>query len=581
MSTSRRKTVNTGKHKSERDTKIPYVRFISAILHFFLGKKYPTEGDCNFSKVGPRVLEVKCAENEVSIQTLRLRLSSTSSTSVVTPMVHSSAIPTTTTTLKRQSSALPGPSKKANKTKESTPSLKEPEVVSQQTTLDDFVAHSSTSATTTTVPVTSIPDTTPVINPTPPVSQIAEPTSVAANTGPVVVQTSQPFSQFEGDLNFFNMFNTSGKPKTIYTSPTSINKPEHHFSQILTSFSGPNLGTVDAHVNKLDEKVDSLAASLNTNTIAINQAGEELKTLSSATATKANASHLSSLQDEVNQLKDNMARNTNQLQFLTGHVDHLTGEVRSLSEKMETANQLPSQLLTKINEPAPAPTSSFTENARVSLNIAVELTHQATSAIPELEDLVDKLEANARTKPIADDVVAATTVVLPRDDDKERENTYKENTAVEAQVAAEEPPFQAEGEKIAEDDQVSDEDQVPPPQVLVEDEEDDDEEDLDLQDQEDDDAAAGDDDDENEDPSLWFSAITASSMPQTKGVVINEAGGRQKDSAPDSSSQGKQKRIVVKGNLKLLSLSKGEQPSQVCLSIVPLSFYSYQSPLTF
>ncbi|KAI3735215.1 hypothetical protein L6452_14705 [Arctium lappa] len=117
--------------KPERDAKIPYVRFISAILHFFLGQKYPTEGDCNFSKVGPCVLVVKPFENEVSLQNLRLRISSTSTTSVVTPMVHPLAIPTATTPLKRQSIALSGPSKKAEKTKESTPSLKEPEVVSQ------------------------------------------------------------------------------------------------------------------------------------------------------------------------------------------------------------------------------------------------------------------------------------------------------------------------------------------------------------------------------------------------------------------------------------------------------------------
>ncbi|KAI3718318.1 hypothetical protein L6452_19182 [Arctium lappa] len=210
--------------RPERDTKIPYVRFISAILHFFLIEKYTTKGDCNFSKVGPRVLEVKPAENEVSLQTLRLRLSSTSSTLVVTSMIHSLAIPTTTTPLKRQSSALPGFSKKAKKTKESTPSLKEPKVVSQQTTLDDFVGCSSTSATTTTIPVTKIAISPPVIHPTPPVSQTVEvitiitsaspsilitypsislvpnpsflqqPASVAANTGPVVVQTSQPFS---------------------------------------------------------------------------------------------------------------------------------------------------------------------------------------------------------------------------------------------------------------------------------------------------------------------------------------------------------------------------------------------------
>ncbi|KAI3692936.1 hypothetical protein L6452_32761 [Arctium lappa] len=47
-----------------------------------------------------------------------------------------------------------------------------------------------------------------------------------------------------------------------------------------------------------------------------------------------------------------------------------------------------------------------------------------------------------------------------------------------------------------------------------------------------------------------------------KGVVINEAGGRQKDKASDTSSQAKQKGIVSQGNLKLLSPSEGEIPSQ-------------------
>ncbi|KAI3746599.1 hypothetical protein L6452_09036 [Arctium lappa] len=484
--------------KPERDTKIPYVRFISAILHFFPGQKYPTDGDCNFSKVGPRVLKVKPAENEVCLQTLRLLLSTTSSTSVVTPMVHSSAIPTTTTPLKRQSSALSGPSKKAKKTKESTPSLKEPEVVSQQTTLDDFVGRSSTSATTTTVPVTTIAVTPPVINPTSPVSQIAEvitlitsvlpsipitspftslvtnlpnlqhPASIVANTGPAVVQTSQPFSPFEGDMHFFNMFENSG----------------------------PTLGTVDANINKLVEKVESLVASLDTNTTAVNQAGEELMTLASATATKADPSQLSSLQVEVNQLKDNMARNSNQLQFLTGHVDHLIGEVHALNIKMESANQLLSQLLAKLNEPTPALTPSFTHDNR--------------------------LEVDAYRTPAAD--VAAPTNVIPHDDDKEGEMNSEENTMAEAQVAVEEPPSQSEGEKIVE---------VSAIEV---------QEDLDLQDQEDDDAADDDDDDDDdEDPSLW---------------------GRQKDSASVSSSQGKQKGIAVEGNLKLLSPSEGEQPSQ-------------------
>ncbi|KAI3672984.1 hypothetical protein L6452_39089 [Arctium lappa] len=117
--------------KTERDPKIPYVRFICAYLHFLYAEKYPTSSDA------------------------------------ATQGVPSFTIPTATTTSKRPSTALSGPSKKAKKTKETIPSGSIPEVVSQQTTLDKFVGISSTAsvATTSTVPVMTIVVTTPVTTP--------------------------------------------------------------------------------------------------------------------------------------------------------------------------------------------------------------------------------------------------------------------------------------------------------------------------------------------------------------------------------------------------------------------------------
>ncbi|KAI3677687.1 hypothetical protein L6452_36953 [Arctium lappa] len=114
--------------KTERDPKIPYVRFICAYLHFLYAEKYLTSNDGTFSKEVP-----------------------------------SFAIPAATTAQKRQSTSLSGPSKKARNTKESTPSATIPEVVSQQTTLDAFVGISSTTvAPTSTVPVMTTADTAPV-----------------------------------------------------------------------------------------------------------------------------------------------------------------------------------------------------------------------------------------------------------------------------------------------------------------------------------------------------------------------------------------------------------------------------------
>ncbi|KAI3759051.1 hypothetical protein L6452_06624 [Arctium lappa] len=148
---------------------------------------------------------------------------------------------------------------------------------------------SSTDAPTSTVSVTSFADTPSVTAPN--------------SLRPVVPQTSLPFPSIEGDLNLFNIFDTSG----------------------------PTLGTIDATVTKLADKVDSLAVYLNTNTIAVNTIGEELKTLSATTSTKAEASQLISLQTEVTTLKENVANNSTHIQFLNGHVDHLIGEVKTLA----------------------------------------------------------------------------------------------------------------------------------------------------------------------------------------------------------------------------------------------------------
>ncbi|KAI3681535.1 hypothetical protein L6452_36334 [Arctium lappa] len=136
------------------------------------------------------------------------------------------------------------------------------------------------------------------------------------------------------------MFDTSSNSKTIYTSPTSLNKPEQRFTQPLTCFSGPTFGTVDASLHKLVERVDSLAASINNNTTPVNNAGENLKNLSTTISTKANAFKLNSLQTEVNTLKENVANNSLQLQFLNGHVDHHTSEVKILGGKVDGLNRL-------------------------------------------------------------------------------------------------------------------------------------------------------------------------------------------------------------------------------------------------
>ncbi|KAI3672982.1 hypothetical protein L6452_39087 [Arctium lappa] len=93
--------------KTERDPKIPYVRFICAYLHFLYADKYPTTHDGSFSKVGQRSLEIESVTNEASLSTLRTRLSLHSSSSAATQRVPSPAIPAATIALKQPSTTLP------------------------------------------------------------------------------------------------------------------------------------------------------------------------------------------------------------------------------------------------------------------------------------------------------------------------------------------------------------------------------------------------------------------------------------------------------------------------------------------
>ncbi|KAI3697734.1 hypothetical protein L6452_30831 [Arctium lappa] len=153
--------------KTERDPKIPYVWFICAYLKFLYANTYPTTFDGSFAKVGQHSLEVKPLDNEVSISTLRSCLSLHSSTSAATQEVHSSASPAATTGSKRPSASSFGPLKKAKVTKETSATSSRHEEVSRQTSLDDFVVLSSTSAAviTSTVPAISVAVTTTVTQP--------------------------------------------------------------------------------------------------------------------------------------------------------------------------------------------------------------------------------------------------------------------------------------------------------------------------------------------------------------------------------------------------------------------------------
>ncbi|KAI3771392.1 hypothetical protein L6452_02556 [Arctium lappa] len=481
--------------KTERDPKIPYVRFICAYLKFLYPANYPTNADASFPKVGQRSLEVKPLPNEVNISELRSRLSLlTSSSSAATQEVPSSAIPAATPS-KQPSTGSLGPSKKDKVTKEKATSKSIPKDVYQQTSLDAFVGLSSTSSAipTSTLPAISVAITKTVTQPMIPVHQQTEvttpiPTSSIPISSPSISLISNPPSistqpqfgpigpehqSFEESLQFYKMFDNSGTPITLNTSPNSPYKP---VSQKLTYISGPSLATVDTNVNSLTAKVESLTASLNNTASAVHTAGEALQALTTQCASKANVSQIATLQEAITKVREN-----SQQQFA------------ALATKVDSCEVLLQQILTHLKAPSPTPTPSFTENDRTSLNIAVEFIHQAMSDLPVFEGRLDSLEAEVQVA---------------------EENMEFE---VATEVQQKETPSQVEGEIAAENAPPSLED-------LIDDEEEEDDEDeaLDLEDQEEE-PHQDDDDDDEEDPSLWCSSAVTSSAIASKEVI--KAGG--------------------------------------------------------
>ncbi|KAI3770566.1 hypothetical protein L6452_01704 [Arctium lappa] len=516
--------------KPERDPKISYVRFICTYIKFLYPNTYPTKDDGTFARIGQRSLEVKPLVNEVSISLLRSRLFlHSSSFSATTQTVPSSAIPVATTTSKRPSASPIGPSKKAKKTKESTPSCTIPEGASQQATLDAFVGPSSTTPEVTqpAVSAISISVTSSV---TPPTISFAE-----INPNPTLIPITLPFSShlvsepatslpigpehqtFEESLQFYKMFDTSGKPIILNTSfPTSPNKPVSE----LILFSGPTLASVDTHVNSLGEKVDALTNTINDTTSAVNQAGEELKRLTATCSSKVENSQLSAVEEQVVQLKESS-------QLFQGRFESLTTEVRDLSSKADLCTSLLQQLLQKVTTPAPALPPSFTEDDRTNLNIAVEFIHDATCDIPAVEERVKRLEADVQ-------VLKASTATpeaeqTPADDNDKEGEKAKESSSIHS--------------LLFEDD---------------EEEDDKEEDDLDLNDQEKD-QPSNDDDDDEEDQSMWFSKPNVASGTTSQEVVKAEVRGDTSSSAP---SQSKDKQPIAEGCLRTGSQSEGVHPSQ-------------------
>ncbi|KAI3667289.1 hypothetical protein L6452_42341 [Arctium lappa] len=276
--------------KPERDPKISYIRFICTYIKFLYPNTYPTKDDGTFARIGQRSLEVKPLANEVSISLLRSRLSlHSSSFSATTQTVPSSAIPVATTTSKRPSVGPIGPSKKAKKTKESTPSSTILEGASQQATLDAFVGLSST---------------TPAV------------TQPAVSTISIVVTPSVT-------------------PPTI--SSAEINPNPTIIPIILPS---PSLS---------GEKVDALTNTINNTTSAVNQAGEELKRLTATCSSKAENSKLSVVEEQVVQLRESsqlfqgrFESLTTEVRDLSSKVDLCTSLLQQLLQKVsETAPALP------------------------------------------------------------------------------------------------------------------------------------------------------------------------------------------------------------------------------------------------
>ncbi|KAI3729524.1 hypothetical protein L6452_18184 [Arctium lappa] len=542
--------------KPERDPKISYVRFICTYIKFLYPNTYPTKDDGTFARIGQRSLEVKPLANEVSISLLRSRLSLHSSFSATTQTVPSSAIPVATTTSKRPSAGPIGSSKKAKKTKESTPSSTIPEEASQQAALDAFVGLSSTTPAVTQPAVSAIsiavtPSVTPPtisfaeINPNlpsipinlPSPSLVSEPATTSLPIGP-------EHQTFEESLQFYKMFDTSGNPIILNTSfPISPNKP---ISELI-SFSGPSLASVDTHVNHLGEKVDALTNTINNTTSAVNQAGEELKRLTATCSSKAENSKLSAVEEQVVQLKESS-------QLFQGRFESLTTEVRDLSSKVDLCTSLLQQLLQKVSETAPALPPSFTEDDRTNLNIAVEFIHDATCDIPAVEERITCLEADIQVLKAS---TATPAVEQPPTADNDKVGEKAEETSIAAAGEAKtskKPPSQSEGEKAKE----------PSSSIhsllFEDDEEEDDEEedDLDLDDQEKD-QPSDDDDDDEEDQSMWFSKPNVSSGTTSQEVVKAGVRGDTSSSAP---SQSKDKQPIAEECLRTGSQSEGEHPSQ-------------------
>ncbi|KAI3770444.1 hypothetical protein L6452_01577 [Arctium lappa] len=260
--------------------------YATAIFDDLKSKIEKTERD---PKIPYRSLEVKTLPNEVSISQLRSRLSLlTSSSSAATQEVPSSAIPAATPS-KRPSTGSLGPSKKAKVTKEKATSSSIPKDVSLQTSLDAFVGLSSTSSapTTSTVPAISVAVTTTVTQPavttliptssipisSPPISLVSNPPSIPTpQFGPI----GPEHHSFEESLQFYKMFDNSG----------------------------PSLATVDTNVNSLSSKVDSLSASLNNTTSAVQTTGDALKTLTATCASKADLSHIATLQASIVKVRE-------------------------------------------------------------------------------------------------------------------------------------------------------------------------------------------------------------------------------------------------------------------------------------
>ncbi|KAI3746277.1 hypothetical protein L6452_08703 [Arctium lappa] len=513
--------------KTERDPKIPYVQFICAYLKFLYANNYPTTHDGSFAKMGQRSLEVKPLDNEVSIYILRSRLSLHSSTSAATQEVHSSASPTATTGSKRPSVSSFGPSKKTKVTKETSASSSRPEEVSRKTSLDDFVVLSSTYAAmiTSTVPSISVAVTTTVTQPEIAVLQSTEvpsklPYSSIPISNPSISLVSDPSllqqphvafivpdpQMLERDMQFFNMFDRSGTPKPN-THSFSPSKP---VTQTLTFLSGPSLATVDANVNSLGEKVVSLTAAVNDTTSAVNTAGTELKTLTVVCLTKAEASHISALQEDLVKVKEDTQR-----------------KFDALSSKVDSCTTLLQQVLDKLNAPAPTPSLSFTSDDSNSLNVVVEFIHQATSDLPLIEGRLDSLEAEVQKLASAQPSSPIKDLSLADNDkegEKEAEEIKEGETTAEAaavEVQHSDPPSHVEGEKV--------DNQTPPSFkdfVEEEKEEDEDEEDLDLEDQEEEEPHQedDDDDDDDEDQSLWCSSAAITSTVITSKEVVTTGG---------------------------------------------------------